>query len=131
MNLETSSMDRHFINSSLQQQLHEEYKAKNYAVINASREAGKPDSLEYTFNIEVLEQFLQYLKSQAQDQGVSNINVTICMAQYPEVSPDDRIKPAYNGYQSVFLKGVDADSHSDLANTNGLNFSNIIPPYRD
>lgn len=129
MNQQARGMENHLINAELQQQLREEYETKNYAVINASREEGKPDSLEYSFNLNILEEYLHYVRNHANEQGINNVTVKICMAQYPESHPDSRMNQNYRGYQTIFLKAVNSESDADIDNTEGLNFTGIRPPY--
>lgn len=128
MKVQKVDLQNHLISAAMQQELRQEYETKNYAVINAARAEGMPDSLEYSFNLEILEQYLQYVKTNAANNGIEDVTVKICMAQYPEAHPDSRIKQNYRGYQTIFLKAVNSETDEDLENTEGFNFSQITPP---
>ncbi len=110
--------------------LAENYSENNYALINAQRE--KPDSNEYLFPLDVLEQYISYVKENAVNLGIEQIGIKIKMGQYPEREViDPRQNEKYKGYQVAYLTPFSTDTagrQSDVTEIDSLDYSMIVPP---
>ena len=128
-----ATLREHLITLDQQQELSNEYERKNYAFINANREPGMPDSLEYQYPLQVLEDYITYVKEQANNLGLNNVGIKMKMGQYPEDHVIDvRQNPLYKGYQVVFLTPYSSDSSgriSEITEIEGLDLTGIAPPY--
>lgn len=127
-----SNLEQHLLSLELQNILKTEYETKNYAFINEHRET--PDSLNYGYDLELLQDFINHVKTEAENLEQDTVIIKVCMGQYPEGNFDDRLNPNYNGYQAVFLKafapsasGLPIDDVS-LDSIEALDFSSVCPP---
>lgn len=98
-----STLEEHLISATQQQQLKDEYLKKNHKFINQNRPLDKPDSLMYTYDLDILFKYLNYVKEESLKQNLKNVRISICMGQYPETGFDNRLNPEYGGYQTVYL----------------------------
>lgn len=131
----TSNLKDHLVDQTQLEKLVKTYDSKNYSTINARRI--KPDSKEYIFPIELVEEYLKFVKSEAQKNGYTNLRICIKMGQYPEnevLSPIQ--KPDTKGYQTVCFTAVydeptDKNEKSAVGKDEipGMNFGTICPPY--
>lgn len=128
----------HLISAQLVQELVTLYEQKNYAAVNAGRPSATPDSKEFWFPLEVIEDYIAYIKDEASKKGYTNLGIKIKMAQYPE----DRIvgplqKPNTKGYQTVCLvptadSGTSVPGQSagkpEAQGISAMNFGTMTPP---
>lgn len=124
-----SNLQDHLLDVSSQEELKAFYEEHNYAVVNAKRPSGQPDALVCTMDIQLLEDYLEYVKTEAQNIGVDQVKIAVCFAQYPEDYSDPKFDEQYKGYQTVFLKAESAESSEDLDSILALNYFNLRPPY--
>ena len=83
--------------------LFDEYTRTNNKVLADSRN-GNPDSRWYSFTIEEMEGYIQYVKEQAKEQNIKNVGIKIYMGKYPANHPANKMaKPEFGGYQTIFL----------------------------
>lgn len=83
--------------------LFDEYTRTNNKVLADSRN-GNPDSRWYSFTIEEMEGYIQYVKEQAKEQNIKNVGIKIYMGKYPANHPTNKMaKPEFGGYQTIFL----------------------------
>ncbi len=127
-----SNFKDHLIDDKVMKTLVNNFETKNYVSINSKRPSSKPDSKQCTFDLDVLADYLDFVRTEAKNNGYSNVKIAIKYGQYPEdavLSPMQ--KPNTLGYQTVFLEPV-VDSNGtggSGAKINGLNFGSIAPPY--
>ena len=135
----------HLITKELADILSTEYEQNNYALINSKRDKNLPDSKENSYDLEVLEGYIQYVKTEAAKKNIKNVSITIKYGQYPKNTViDPRQNPAYKGYQTLFLspiykpspktaKGsataIDEAEPQSIDGILGLDFGQISPPY--
>ncbi len=128
-------LNRHLIGTARQEELRNEYLETNYAFINANRPMEEPDSLDYSFDLDVLQDYLNYVKEKAGELGITNIKIKVEMGKYPNNSTDSKLNPAYKGYQTIYFVAADGNSSpypgecENISQIEGLNFSSICPPY--
>ena len=125
------NLNDHLLTDEEEQQLVSTYKEGNYALINANRPENSPDTLECSFELDIVQQFLDYVKSHAEAQGITNVSITVCFGQYPSGYFSPRMKPGNAGHQTVFLRGDDGTNGSctPIDGLSALDYSNICPPY--
>lgn len=126
----TSNFRDHLIDEAIINQLTGNYQLKNYVSINAGRLPTKPDSKEFVFDFDVLKDYLDFVKAEAQSKGYSNLKIVIKMGQYPDgavISPMQ--KPNTLGYQTVCLvPEYQSSGTGSGAKISGLNYSGLRPP---
>ena len=87
-----------------EQILSDMYTKLNYAAINSTRDQKTPDSRAYSYDLETLQSYLDFVKREAKEKGYENLGIKIKMGQYPQTGNfDPRLDPAFNGYQTVYL----------------------------
>ena len=126
------TLEDHLIDEEKRSILSDEYSAKNYTVINNARGEEGPDSRFYTFDLAVMEEFLQYVKDAAEAGNLEDVKIRISMGQYPENAViDERQDPLYKGYQTIFIEGgtIDGEEFVPISGIDGLDFSTLIPPH--
>ena len=136
----------HLISKELMTVMKDEYSKGNYQIITKNK--GLKDSREYWYSLEVLEGYINYLKTEGSKRGYKNMGVKIVMGEYPKDRViDKRQKPEYKGYQNVFLvptsssefknrsvKGGNNEEDyvfsvsEDIEDLQGLDFSQLAPP---
>lgn len=130
-------LEAHLITQEQAKILATEYENNNYKIINAQRKT--PDSKEIYYDIDVLEEYIQYVKAEAKSKGIANVGITIAFGQYPNNGDfDKRLNPNYLGYQTVFLKPTikqiiksPNDSLKHLCDPDGIktfDFGQLSPP---
>ncbi len=123
----------HLIDIKLVRELIDNYEKKNYVAINSKRAVDRPDSREYIFPFEVLEDYFDFIKEEAKRCRYTNLQIVIKMGQYP----DDRIvgplqKPETKGYQTICFVPQYTETQDDVCvdgGLPGLNFGTLQPPY--
>lgn len=129
------TLENHLLNVAAQETLSETYQKKNHLFINFHREEGLPESFQYGFDLTVLQQYLDYVRSETEAMGIENVKIKICMGQYPTDNFDDRLNPEYHGYQTVFLRadqffpGGQAGDDIPVNGIDALNFGVLYPPH--
>lgn len=115
-----------------------EYENNNYKIINQQRKT--PDAKQIYYDIDVLEEYIQYVKAEAKSKGISDIGITVSFGQYPvDANFDKRLNPKYLGYQTIFLKPTSKslqkstkksmDNPQDPSGINPLDFGQLTPPH--
>jgi len=129
----TSNLKDHLVDKTQLDTMVKTYDSKNYAAINANRI--KPDSKEYVFPIELVEDYLTFVRDEAKKKGYTNLRISVKMGQYPEQTLLSPIQdPETKGYQTIcFTAKYDSGSGvSDSAKNDegipGMNFGTICPP---
>ncbi len=134
------SLKDHLIDRKKSEILKNEYLESNYRTINTSRPYDKPDSRMYTFDLDIMQQYLDLIRDEMEKQGIRKKGIRITMAKYPTADFSD-VKPKYAGYQTIVISAADLDAVPE--NTEGkqgfvepasldipeMNFSTITPPY--
>ncbi|AZI32147.1 hypothetical protein [Kaistella carnis] len=131
-----SNLQKHLITKGESEVLSREYDTSNYAAINKIRPAAKPDSKTYTYELEVLQDYINLIRDGLEKQGVKNKGIKISLGKYPESGFTDRLDPKYKGYQTVFFTAVDLDDKSENESDKkkgsgglpGLDFGQLCPP---
>ncbi len=126
----------HLISQKIASTLSDEYEKQNYETINKSRQTDHPDAKEVVFDFEVLEGYLQYVKTKASEMGLRNPKIKIVFGQYPKDQVvDPRQSKKYMGYQTVYMipefGSVESNTEitSKSVDVDGLNFGGLRPPY--
>lgn len=122
------------------QVLFDEYTKTNNKVLTESRN-GQPDSRWYSFTIEEMEGYIQYVKEQAKEKNIKNVGIKIYMGKYPANHPANKMaKPEFAGYQTIFLmpttkkdntntrRGDSADEYEKIESIQPMNMTNLSPP---
>lgn len=138
------SLDKHLIDRTQSKILKTGYLSTNYRNINSARPADKPDSRMYTFDLEVMQDYINLIRDEMDRYGVKNQGIRITMGKYPD-SDFSGMNPKYAGYQTVVISAVDLDAgmqrdfaDAEVADVNideesleipEMNFANITPPY--
>lgn len=132
-----SELNKHLINLEEAKILQVEYDRTNYVAINEARSAGKPDSKYYTFELEVLQQYIDLMRQELDKRGVPEKGIRVHLGKYPINDFSEKLNPAYRGYQTVFFTGVDLKSDSEYYKNSGedgeeelpgFNFGQLCPP---
>lgn len=119
------------INEQQQNQLKENYLVSNYALINANRPAGNPDSLHYSYDLSILMDYLDYVKAESQKLGLKNVKIRINMGKYPEQNFDSRLNPNFLNHQTIFITAVREDESGKehiVSSIDSLDFAELCPP---
>lgn len=122
------------------QVLFDEYTKTNNKILTESRN-GQPDSRWYSFTIEEMEGYIQYVKEQAKEKNIKNVGIKIYMGKYPANHPTNKMaKPEYAGYQTIFLmpttkkentdtrRGDATDEFEKIESIQPMNMTNLSPP---
>lgn len=97
------------------------------------------------YDIEVLEEYIKYVKAEAKKNKVKNVGIVIAFGQYPNSNNfDARLKNSYKGQQTVYLKAAtnpsssiekvgiggfsEQENNAGLANINAFDFGQLTPP---
>lgn len=134
-----NELKKHLISKKESSLLASEYEKSNYDAINAKRPAKKPDSKTYTYDLEVLQDYINLIREGMEKGGVKNKGIKITLGKYPENSLDPRLNPKYKGYQTIFFSPEDLDHSSKEAKSAmhesedeelpDLNYGQLCPPY--
>ena len=126
----TALLNAHLITAEQGKILATEYDNNNYKIINEQRKT--PDTKQIYYDIDVLEEYIQYVKAEAKSKGIPNVGITVAFGQYPVNGDfDKRLNKAYLGQQTVFLKGNSvARTLNDpgLDGINSFDFGQLTPP---
>ncbi|MCU7615507.1 hypothetical protein N0B16_13805 [Chryseobacterium sp. GMJ5] len=128
---QNSSDKNHTISAKDAQIFEDEYLAHNYRILSDSRSArglSSQESRQVIYPIEVLEDYVHFIKQRAGENAMIEIN----LGQYPEGHLiDDRQNEEYEGYQTVFLnahKGTEEGDSTAVEMIPALNHGSLIPP---
>ncbi|MDQ0475805.1 MULTISPECIES: hypothetical protein [Chryseobacterium] len=131
-----SELEKHLIPKEESDLLATEYDKTNYAAINAKRSPEKPDSKYYTYDLEILQEYINMIREGMEKRGIKNKGIRITLGKYPEDQFDPRLNPLYKGYQTIFFSAEDMDAAkensekvSNPEDLPGLNFGQLYPPY--
>ena len=130
----------HLIDLKIVDELVKNYDNKNYKEINSKRPSGKPDSKEYHFSLEILQEYLEFVKKEAAKKGYINVRIAVKMGQYPEKDVIGPLqKPDTKGYQTVCfvpfydeptIAGKNSEENKAPGSAiPGMNFGDICPPH--
>ncbi|MCU7614557.1 hypothetical protein N0B16_08935 [Chryseobacterium sp. GMJ5] len=126
------------------QVLFDEYTKTNNRILTAARN-GQPDSRWYSFSIEELEGYINYVKENAKKQNLKNVGIKIYLGKYPVNHPANKMaKPEYAGYQTIFLmptakkerssdnnmrsREITTDENQKIETIQPMNMTNLSPP---
>ena len=140
-----SSLSEHLITTTQAKVLSNEYSQKNYKMVNVGKSL--PETKEVYYDIEVLEEYLAYVKAEAKKNKIQNVGISIAFGQYPNNKNfDSRLKKEYQGQQTVYLKAVSTPAGSSgkvgmggfspessdaaLDKINAFDFGQLTPPER-
>lgn len=131
-----SNLDKHLISLKESEILSSEYEKSNYSAINKQRPVGKPDAKTFTYELEVLQDYLNLIREGLEKEGVKNKGVRVTLGKYPESGFTDRLNPDFKGYQTIFFSAVDLGSAVELGQIQDkessalprLDFGQICPP---
>lgn len=100
-----SALAQHLISAAQAKVLSDEFTTKNYRVLNVGK--SEPETKEVYYDIEVLQDYINYVKAEAKKKKIKNIGITIAFGQYPN-NPnfDSRLKKEYQGKLTVYLKAT-------------------------
>lgn len=133
-----SELEKHLITKKESNLLLAEYDKSNYAAINEKRPGKKPDSKSYTYDLDVLQDYINLIRDGMEKLGIKNKGVRINMGKYPDNSSDPRLDPIYKGYQTIFFSPENLDSSADRTNLRAvgdeedlpnLDYGQLCPPY--
>lgn len=132
-----SSLQKHLITKREGESLANEYEKSNYATINAKRPNAKPDSKTYTYDLEVLQEYINLIRDGMEKKGIKNKGIRVTLGKYPDTGFDPRLNPLYKGYQTIFFSAHDMDSPSknksvpcddDGEELPDMNYGQLCPP---
>ena len=132
-----SNLQKRLITKREGEVLAREYDTSNYVAINKGRPSSKPDSKTYTYELEVLQDYINLIRDGLEKEGIKNKGIKISLGKYPESGFTDRLNPKYKGYQTIFFSAVDLDQDEskNQSDTNkgtgdlpGLDFGQLCPP---
>jgi len=122
------------------QVLFDEYTKTNNKILTEARN-GQPDSRWYSFTIEEMEGYIQYVKEQAKEKNIKNVGIKIYMGKYSANHPANKMaKPEFAGYQTIFLmpttkkeatdarRGGSTDEYEKIESIQPMNMTNLSPP---
>ena len=134
-----SDLQKHLITKEHSDLLEKEYDRTNYLAINAQRPSEKSDAKHFTYDLEVLQEYLNLIREGMEKKGITKKGIRITLGKYPESDSDSRLNPKYKGYQTIFFSAKDLDSNSERAVSRksseeeddlpNLNYGQICPPY--
>lgn len=100
-----TALSQHLISAAQAKVLSDEYTNKNYRVLNVGK--SDPETKEVYYDIEVLQDYIDYVKAEAKKKKIKNVGITIAFGQYPNNQNfDSRLKKEYQGKQTVYLKAT-------------------------
>ncbi|MBS1572586.1 MAG: hypothetical protein JST62_09355 [Bacteroidetes bacterium] len=121
----------YLISQEQQRILKQEYLDSNYALINSKRPVEDPDSLYYTYDLDVLMSYLEYAKQMANQQGIADLKVRINMGKYPTSGFDSRLRAEYQTHQTIYITTLSRNSEGveqDISGVDAMDFNTICPP---
>ena len=138
-----SNLEKHLMTAQQGKVLADEYAKSIYAEINKGRPANKPDSKIYSLELDVLEDYLKYIRAEMEKRGIAEKGVQITLGKYADVSKDPKLNPEYYGYQMVFIGPIDLSqrncednnqtdelcSDANLDDVPNLNYMHLSPPH--
>ena len=133
-----SNLEKHLITKKETDVLANEYDKTNYGAINAKRPANKPDAKHFSYDLEVVQDYINLIREEMSKRGVAKKGIRITLGKYPDGNFDPRLDPIYNGYQTIFFSAENMDSgeqSESLSRTNELedipqmDYGQIRPPY--
>lgn len=113
-----------------QEILSEQYRQTNYAYINAHRRIDDPDSLTYTYDLDILLQYLNYVQRESQRLGKDKVKIRINLGKYPENNFDSRLNPDFLNHQTIFLNAVNEENQREeiITEIDAMDFAELCPP---
>lgn len=133
-----NELEKHLISKEESALLVKEYDKSNYEAINAKRPGKKPDSKSYTYDLEVLQDYINLIRDGMEKMGIKKKGIKINLGKYSENGFDPRLDPVYKGYQTIFFSPENLDSEtiaerlsddSDLEKLPNLDYGQLCPPY--
>ena len=133
-----SNLEKHLITKKESDLLASEYAKTNYGAINAKRPANKPDAKHFSYDLEVLQDYINLIREEMGKRGVTKKGIRITLGKYPDDNFDPRLDPIYSGYQTIFFSAENMDSAdqiesvsrtNDLEDLPQINYGQIRPPY--
>lgn len=137
-----SSLSEHLISARQAKMLTDEYATKNYKMVSAGK--SQAETKEVYYDIDVLEDYIKYVKEEAKKKKINNVGIVIAFGQYPNNDNfDSRLKKNYQGQQTVYLKAATKPSESQKVGMGGysaqlnakgieeisaFDFGNLTPP---
>ena len=138
-----SALSEHLISAAQAKVLSDEYNNNNYKILNAGKV--DPETKEVYYDIEVLQDYINYVKAEAKKQKIKKIGITIAFGQYPNNGNfDNRLKKQYQGKQTEYLKasvkplpgsgkvGIGgyspAEDNPGISEISAFDFGNLTPP---
>lgn len=138
-----SALSQHLITANQAQVLSNEYAQNNYQKVSVGKNV--PETKEVYYDIEVLEDYLKYVKSEAKKNKIKDVGIVIAFGQYPNSNNfDTRLNNAYKGQQTVYLKAAvkpslsagkvgiggytKEENNAGLSNINAFDFGHLTPP---
>lgn len=124
--------------------LFDEYTKTNNRILADARN-GQPDSRWYSFTIEEMEGYINYVKENAKKQNLKNVGIKIYLGKYPVNHPANKMaKPEFAGYQTIFLmptakkerssdatmksREISTDENQKIETIQPMNMTNLSPP---
>ncbi|MDR2206233.1 MAG: hypothetical protein LBE36_08790 [Flavobacteriaceae bacterium] len=130
--MSSSNFEDRLISYELMSELVRNFETDNYEKINAGRATNLPDSKEYWYSLEVLEDYINYVKTEAAKKKYTNLGIKIKLAQYPENKLVGKLQSEKTrGYQTVCLvptTETQGETNREIEDVSGLNFANMCPP---
>ena len=133
-----SNLEKHLITKKESDLLASEYEKTNYGEINAKRPANKPDAKHFSYDLEVLQDYINLIREEMGKRGVNKKGIRVTLGKYPDDNFDPRLDPIYSGYQTIFFSAENMDSAeqiesvsrtNDLEDLPQMNYGQIRPPY--
>ncbi len=137
---ETEELKEHLISYKEAQVLEKEFIDTRYKIINDSlfKDSKRKDTREFWFSMEVMEQYIAYVKQEAKNKGYRDLGLRIYFAAYPKNFKDPRGDP---GFSTVFIVPTLEENYPlqagfapmplprprDAKNISGLNFGHGGP----
>lgn len=139
----TTTLSAHLITASQAQKLSNEYAQNNYQKVSVGKST--PETKEVYYDIEVLEEYIKYVKSEAKKNKINDVGIIIAFGQYPNNNSfDARLEPSYKGQQTVYLKAATKPSvnvgkvgiggyakpenNTGIEKINAFDFGQLTPP---
>ncbi|WP_126337105.1 hypothetical protein [Kaistella antarctica] len=133
-----SNLEKHLITKKESDLLASEYEKTNYGAINSKRPANKPDARHFSYDLEVLQDYINLIREEMGKRGVNKKGIRVTLGKYPDNNFDPRLDPICSGYQTIFFSAENMDSAeqiesvsrtNDLEDLPQMNYGQIRPPY--
>jgi hypothetical protein len=120
-NIMSSNLSDHLIDRAQADLLEKEYENSNYLMINNSRQPDKPESKYYTYDLEVLQDYINFAREEMEKLGIKKKGIRISMGKYPQRGFDARLDAKFNGYQTVFISAENLDTSRNIIQNEEIN----------